>query len=155
MHARNPLPEPFSESRLYAILLPIMSPVSASSSLNFVMSLPIFFPVPVYVPQIRGRTQTIEELCRKAGVECRAIGNWISRPVVIRASGESLRILAEPGDWGAVEITVPASVKTERAQARLALGALAYSTLFDGVARASVAGQKWSRAAASASASAP
>lgn len=110
------------------------------------MSLPVFFPAPVYVRQIRGRSRTISELCQIAGVECRAFGNWVNRPVVIRASGDITRIAAEPGDWGAVEITMPASIHSEREQARFALGALAYS-LFDGVARASVAGHEWSRAA--------
>jgi len=80
-----------------------------------------------------------------AGVECRAFGKWVNRPVVIRASGDVARIAAEPGDWGAVEITMPASIRSKREQARFALGALAYS-LFDGVARASVAGHEWSRA---------
>ncbi len=110
------------------------------------MSLPVFFPAPVYVRHIRGRSRTIAQLCRAAGVECRAYGNWVNRPVVIRAAGESIRVVAEPGDWGMVEITVPASVQSEQERARLALGALAYS-LFDGVARASVAGHEWSRAA--------
>lgn len=110
------------------------------------MTLPVFFPAPVYVRQIRGRTRSIEELCRLAGVECRAFGKWVSRPVVIRAVGDRIRVAAEPGDWGVVEITVPASVQLQQERARLALGALAYS-LFDGVARASVAGHDWSRAA--------
>ena len=110
------------------------------------MSLPVFFPAPLYVRQIRGRSRTIAELCRAAGVECRAIGNWVNRPVVIRAIGDSIRIAAEPGDWGVVEIRMPASVKSGQEQARFALGALAYS-VFDGVARASVAGHEWSRAA--------
>ena len=68
------------------------------------MSLPVFFPAPVYVRQIRGRSRTIAQLCSAAGVECRAFGNWINRPVVIRAAGDTIRIAAEPGDWGAVEI---------------------------------------------------
>ncbi len=110
------------------------------------MSLPVFYPSPVYVRRIRGRARTIEALCRLAGVECRAFGNWVRRPVVIRSFGDSIRVAAEPGDWGAVEITLPQPVQSEREQARLALGALAYS-LFDGVARSSVAGQEWSRAA--------
>ena len=110
------------------------------------MSLPVFFPAPIYVRQIRGRSRTIAELCRAAGVECRAFGNWVNRPVVTHAIGNSTRIAAEPGDWGAVEITMPTSVKSGQEQARFALGALAYS-LFDGVARASVAGHEWSRAA--------
>ncbi|OFZ98641.1 MAG: hypothetical protein A3H35_09705 [Betaproteobacteria bacterium RIFCSPLOWO2_02_FULL_62_17] len=110
------------------------------------MSLPVFFPAPVYVRQIRGHARSIEALCRLAGVECRALGNWVNRPVVIRALGNRVRVAAEPGDWGTVEITVPSIIDTEQEQARLALGALAYS-LFDGVARASVAGHAWSRAA--------
>ena len=110
------------------------------------MTLPVFFPAPVYVRQIRGRTRSIEELCRLAGVECRAFGKWVSRPIVIRAVGDRIRVASEPGDWGVVEVTVPASVQLQQERARLALGALAYS-LFDGVARASVAGHEWSRAA--------
>jgi hypothetical protein len=110
------------------------------------MSLPVFYPPPVYCRRIRGRARTIEALCRLAGVECRAFGNWVHRPVVIRSLGDCIRIAAEPGDWGVVEITLPQAVQSEKEQARFALGALAYS-LFDGVARASVAGQEWSRAA--------
>ena len=110
------------------------------------MSLPVFFPAPIYVRHIRGRARSIEALCRVAGVECRAFGNWIDRPVVIHSNGATVRVVAEPGDWGAVEVTVPAAVRSEKNRARLALGALAYS-LFDGVARASVAGHAWSRAA--------
>ena len=110
------------------------------------MSLPVFYPPPIYVRRIRGHVRTIEVLCRLAGVECRAYGNWIHRPVVIRSVGECIRVSAEPGDWGAVEITLPEPVQSEQEQVRLALGALAYS-LFDGVARASVAGHEWSRAA--------
>ena len=110
------------------------------------MSLPVFFPAPVYVRKIRGRARPLADLCRLAGVECRAFGNWVRRPVVIRSAGDCIRVAAEPGDWGAVEITLPRLVQSEREQARLALGALAYS-LFDGVARASVAGHEWSRAA--------
>ncbi len=110
------------------------------------MALPVFFPFPVYVRQIRGRARSIEELCRLAGVECRAIGSWVNRPVVIRAVGDRVRVAAEPGDWGTVAITVPAAIHSEQERARLALGALAYS-LFDGVARASISGHAWSRAA--------
>ncbi len=112
------------------------------------MTLPVFFPPPVYVRQIRNRSRArpLDELCRMAGVECQALGDWVKRPVVIRPGGKSLQTNAEPGDWGAVEITLPENVRSEQEQARLALGALAYS-LFDGVARASIAGQEWSRAA--------
>ena len=112
------------------------------------MSLPIFFPAPIYVRQIRGRGRgrSIEQLCQLAGVQCRAIGNWVNRRVVIRVMGDRISVAAEPGDWGTVAITIPESIVVEQEQARFALGALAYS-LFDGVARASVAGQAWSRAA--------
>ena len=102
----------------------------------------------MYVRQIRGRSRArpLDELCRVAGVECRAFGHWRKRPVVIRAQGAAIRANAEPGDWGAVEVVVPGNVRSERERARLALGVLAYS-LFDGVARASIAGCAWSRAA--------
>ena len=110
------------------------------------MALPVFFPSPVYVRRLHGRSVSVEGLCRLAGVECRALGNWVKRPVVIRPGKDRIVIRAEPGDWGTVEVTTPDNARTARDRARLALGALAYS-LFDGVARASIAGRKWSRAA--------
>ncbi len=111
------------------------------------MSLPVFFPAPIYVPAIenRGGALSLEQLCLWAGVECQGVGRWIQRPVVIRA-GNALLVRSEPSDYGAVEVTLPVSVAGEREQARWALGAMAYS-VFDQVARASVAGQAWARAA--------
>ncbi len=111
------------------------------------MGLPVFFPLPTYVPSIPRTSHSIAQLCELAGVECQALGRWTERPVLLRRGkrGQIPRIIAEPDDFGAVAITVPENMGTPRDQARWALGALAY-VLFDGVARASVAGTPWSRA---------
>jgi hypothetical protein len=76
------------------------------------------------------------------------MGRWVNREIiVVRASepGEE-SIVCEPGDWQKVLIATPANCAGEVASARWALGALAYA-VFDGVARASIAGQAWARAA--------
>jgi hypothetical protein len=112
------------------------------------MPLPLFFPAVRYKPSIAedGRV-SLEAICDEAGVHCGAVGAWTQRAVRIVEGGEKGWILAEPGSWGTVEIGVPQSDwATSRRRARWALGAMAYM-LFDGVARASIAGQQWVRVA--------
>jgi hypothetical protein len=109
------------------------------------MALPLFFPPVKFVPAVnRAGALTLQALCLQAGAACQAIGRWTQRPVVVREAGRTPPwIHAEPGDWNAVEIGVP-PLKSAQARARWALGAMAFA-LFDGVARASVAGQPWAR----------
>ena len=106
--------------------------------------MPLFFPSPEYVPRIEAHTPfTTEALCTLAGVACKASGPWTQRRVGI-VTGDGLRI------WVAVtpgrEVLIQATQRTPQAMARFALGALAYS-VFDLVARQSIAGQPWSRVA--------
>lgn len=111
------------------------------------MALPLFFPDVRYVPRLsRDGAMTLEELCELASVRCQALGAWVRRPVILLevAPGAKPWIQAEPGGWGAVQIGVPRTKGSKHA-ARWALGALAYSGLFDQVARASVFGQDWAR----------
>lgn len=107
------------------------------------MTLPVFFPQPRYVAELpRLGALPLAELCLQAGVPCAALGAWTQRPVVLADGGQAPWIKAEPGDWGTVEIGVPAQRMSPRTRAQWALGALAY-VLFDGVARASIAGAAW------------
>lgn len=97
---------------------------------------------------------TIEELCKIAGIPCRASGSWINRKVEIRRFSpndntsansnllKSLKIEAEPGDWGSVRITIEKDNKKN--EARMALLILAY-VLHDLVAKQSVAGYPWAK----------
>ena len=86
----------------------------------------------------------LEALCAQAGAACAAIGSWTHRPIVLKDGGYAPWIAAEPGDWGVVHVGVPNTRTTGRARAQWALGALAY-VLFDGVARASIAGASWAK----------
>lgn len=89
---------------------------------------------------------SLRELCATAGVPCRASGAWTGRKVRL-VRGSALRIRKEPGDEGAVEITLPApAVIGGRQAARMALGAMAYG-LMDPVARESIRGAEWTRPA--------
>lgn len=106
------------------------------------MSLPVFFPNVRYVPSIEGQTTPLSQVCETAGVACAAIGRWTQRPLLILEGAEP-SITSEPDDWGVVKIVTPLGL-AQRGQARWALGAMAY-VLFDGVARASIAKQAWSR----------
>ena len=112
------------------------------------MALPVFFAVPTYVSTIRGKTMPLARLCVEAGVECQGVGRWIERPVIVNqaVSGELPSIQSEPNDYGVVAITVPHDCASALLGARWALGAMAY-VLFDRVARASIAGAPWARAA--------
>ena len=79
-----------------------------------------------------------------ADTRCDALGAWTQRPIVLRDAIDTAPwLLAEPGDWGAVEIGAPHHANRVR-QSRWALGALAY-VLFDGIARATVNGKAWAR----------
>ena len=110
------------------------------------MPLPVFFPPTRYVQTLpRTGALPLAQLCAQAGVACAALGGWTLRPIVLADGGQTPWIKAEPGDWGVVEIGVPAKRATPAARAQWALGALAY-VLFDGVARASIAGAEWARA---------
>lgn len=110
------------------------------------MTLPLFFPTVKFVKTVdRAHAVTLESLCEQAGVACKALGRWTQRPVIVRDADESTAwVHAEPGDWNAVEIGVPPLKGGDVARARWALGAMAFA-LFDGVARASIAGQPWAR----------
>ena len=108
------------------------------------MALPLRFPHVKYVPRLAGDGAiALEELCNRAEARCAAVGVWTKRPVIVVDAGVADPwIRAEPGDWGAVEIGVPTMVSEIR-RARWALGALAFSALFDQVARATIAGKEW------------
>jgi len=70
-----------------------------------------------------------------------ASGGWTERKVEIR-HGSLLMIESEPGDWGAIRITMHKSTKTKEAQTALLI--LAYA-LHDLVAKESIKNQPWSR----------
>lgn len=112
------------------------------------MSLPVFFPPIKYQRVIAERGIPLVALCQSAGVECKAVGRWVNREIVMRqaaAPGDEC-IICEPGDWQKVMVVTPLGIASPQARARWVLGALAYA-VFDGVARASIAGQPWARAA--------
>jgi hypothetical protein len=107
------------------------------------MSTPLFFPAPQYrEPLDPARTIDLRELCRRAGVTCKASGSWIGRRVAIDR-GRELAIAAEPGGTGVVRVRVPAALSSRDAS-RWALSALAYG-LMDVVARESIRGADWAR----------
>lgn len=111
------------------------------------MSLPLFFPRVQYVPAVPSDSAfTLDELCESALAVCGGTGAWTERLVVLRdaRSPETSWIRAEPGEWGAVEIGVP-SIACSVRRARWALGAMAFTSLFDQVARATVCGRFWAR----------
>ncbi len=108
------------------------------------MTLPAFFPSIRYVPHLPGETTPLAKVCAHAGVECAAIGEWAQRPLMV-LEGETPSITSEPSDWGVVRLVAPLGL-TPRDRARWSLGAMAYA-LFDGVARASIANQEWTRVA--------
>jgi hypothetical protein len=101
--------------------------------------LPLFFPIPRIDPQA---ARPLHEPLAQAGLPCRASGRWTERRITVIAGGP-LDIEKEPGDWGGVRITAPASLSAQDA-ARLAVGALAYR-LMDLVARESIRGRAWAR----------
>ena len=107
------------------------------------MSIPLFFPPVRYVPRlaISARATTLRALCDSAGVACKASGAWTDR-VVDLVTAESVQISAQPGDWSAVQISLPGS--DQRNRARLALAIMAYA-LHDLVARQSIMGAPWAQ----------
>ena len=110
------------------------------------MNAPLFTAIPAYVPTLSARNATpVRALCDQAEIPCKASGEWTQRLIVLHR-GEGYRIVAEPGGYGIVHITVPKTLSTRDA-ARHALIALAYE-LMDGVARESVRGYLWARPAA-------
>ena len=113
------------------------------------MSLPFFFPNPRYVPKVPTEdAHTLEELCALAEIPCRASGAWTQRKVTMRKGMDDTgEMLAEPSR-GAVMLTIPQAYTADiRTMARYTLGALAYSNLFDLVARESIKGQPWTKIA--------
>lgn len=99
------------------------------------MSIPMYIPAPSYVRRLPlKRPMTLDMLCQRVGIECRASGLWTKRQVEI-VHGDTLEIMAEPGDWGAVQIRTPE--RDAKRKARLALAVLAYG-LHDLAARQSV-----------------
>ncbi len=111
------------------------------------MGTPLFFPPPVYVGHLDAKgAVTLSDLCRRAGVACKASGAWTERPVIVYG-GSGYRIEAEPGGYGVVRIQVPVRLG-EVGRARHALAVMAYS-LMDGVAREVVRGAAWAKPAKS------
>jgi len=111
------------------------------------VGLPAFFPQPRYVKSIDlAGAVPLSVLCTRAGVVCQGVGAWTERAIVLRL-GSSLAIDAMPGYASPVAITLPLPSTEDQEAARLALGCLAYSSLFDQVARASIRGTEWSRIA--------
>ncbi|MHB8257907.1 MAG: hypothetical protein ACYDHY_05415 [Acidiferrobacterales bacterium] len=109
------------------------------------MSIPLFIPPPTYVARLpRRHPMTLEAVCAAAGIRCKAAGPWTQRPVSI-VHGKRLKVVAEPGDWGAVQISMKPDTRVR--EARLALAVLAFS-LHDLVARQSIAGQPWTAVSA-------
>lgn len=108
------------------------------------MALPLYFPDVKYVTQLpREGAVAIERLCELAQAPC--IGDGAGRLVVVLdATGREPWIRAASDKGGVVEVGVPPHAD-EVSRARWALGALAFSPLFDGVSRAAVRGQAWAR----------
>lgn len=108
------------------------------------MALPLYFPDVEYAPQIpHERAVSIKHLCALAKAPCPGDGSG-RLIVVLDAIGREPWIRAEHGTGAVVEVGVP-PVEDDVSRARWALGALAYSPLFDPVARTAVRGQDWSR----------
>jgi hypothetical protein len=110
------------------------------------MSIPLFFPPVDYVPRLRLSKQalSLRALCGAAGVSCKASGAWTERIVDV-IPYRNLQIVAEPGDWSPVQISVPGV--SGRAAARLALAVMAYA-VHDLVAKQSISGVAWRRISA-------
>lgn len=108
------------------------------------MSSELYFAPVVYVPKLSLRAPvTLAELCRLAGTACKASGAWSMRKVELKY-GKKIDVLAEPGDWGNVRISIPHRTMGKRA--RFALTLLAYG-MHDLVAKQSIIGCAWARPA--------
>jgi hypothetical protein len=106
------------------------------------MSTYLFFPTPTYSQKLRIENSiSLRELCLAAGISCKASGKWTKRRIALRYA-EKLRIIAEPGDWGAVLLYLPNKNLKEKKLARIALQIMAYG-LHDIAAKESIAGKKW------------
>jgi hypothetical protein len=110
---------------------------------------PLFFPPACYRPVIQSdasRTHTMRALCDLAGIPCRASGSWVDR-LVGWFEDDQLTIQAQPGYTGDVLVGVPHRVARHGLTeiSRYLLQVMAYSELFDGVARESVRGVPWAR----------
>jgi len=106
------------------------------------MSRLFFHPPPTYLNSLKlKKFHTITDLCKRLNIPCKASGGWTERKVEIRY-GPDLIIEAEPGDWGAVRITIEKSNKIK--EARTALLVLAYA-VHDLVAKESIKNLPWSR----------
>lgn len=111
------------------------------------MSIPLFLPLPQYqpLPHVAGAI-SVRALCGLAGVECKATGAWTERHVkIITADGAVPALVAAPGDWGLVKITLPTDERVR--VARYALAIMAYA-LHDPVCRQSIAHAEWAAIAA-------
>ena len=107
-------------------------------------ALPLFFPEVEYVPRVpRKGAVAIRHLCALAQAPCSGQGGE-RLIVLLDAADREPWIRAEPGKNGVVEVGVP-SVRDKVIRVRWALGALAFSRLFDSVSRAAVRGQAWAR----------
>lgn len=111
---------------------------------------PLFYPPVRYTPRLDNQDGvSLRVLCERAGVACRASGEWIERKVSWEPVSEEapMTITAEPGYMGSVHVRLPmrqAQSVTPKTVARQLLLAMAYG-VFDGVARESVRGIDWSR----------
>lgn len=106
------------------------------------MSILLFHPPPTYLNSLKlNKFYTITDLCKRLNIPCKASGEWTERKVEIRY-GSDLIIEAEPGDWGAVRITMEKSNKRQEAQTALLV--LAYG-IHDLVAKESIKKLPWSR----------
>lgn len=107
--------------------------------------LPLYFPRVEYTQSLQpegAEKLSLKEVCERAGVACRASGKWVNRPIFLSFDQHNEKILAEgTHSYHAVHIVCKHRDPVE--QAKWALGALAYSTLFDGVARASIKCAHW------------
>lgn len=110
------------------------------------MSLPAFWPTPKYQSFVSSvGALLLYDLCERAGVPCRASGEWTKRAVVVVPTDDDGGSITVDVVHGTVSIGVPTHWGgTDVKDARYALGALAYG-LFDLVARESIKGQPWAQ----------
>lgn len=107
------------------------------------MTSDLFIPPPTYIQalELKSPIITLRELCERAGVPCKASGAFTERKLQI-VVGDELKVLAEPGDWGNVKVTLKGG--SNKNLARDALKVLAYG-LHDVVAKESIRGEAWAK----------
>ena len=106
------------------------------------MNIPLFYPKVQYVDLSEEEGWiTLEELCQNANVLCRASGPWTKRRIKMTASDNGDLFIKAHGSRSDVWVQHPPLNGQDAF--RWVLGALAYSTLFDGVARESIKNEKW------------